>query len=105
MMGFDVSYGLAAFALGLGTLLTTAMTFATISTAANDPTAVAAPAFGVLFFPLGLVLGTLLPAFLIDASTMRQSAPIPPGRPYSGMPPAAQGRLTPPGVGSRPPRR
>src|SRR5881397_1603759 len=33
MLGFNVSYGLAAFALGLSALLTTALTFATISTA------------------------------------------------------------------------
>ena len=86
LMGFHVSYAVAALALAVGALLTTALTFATFSTVPNDPTGMATPGVGVLLFPLGIVLGTLLPAYLIDSSTMRESEAIPPGRPYSGTP-------------------
>ena len=83
LTGFRIDYGLAAFAMGLGELLKIALAFVTISSTASDTTGVAAPGFGLLALPLGLVLGLLLPAYVIDAGTGRER---PTGRPYEGVP-------------------
>jgi hypothetical protein len=86
LMNFEISYALAAFAMGIGELLKTALTFATISNISSDPTGIAGPGLGVLLLPLGIVVGLLLPAYLVDAGTGREPKGIPPGRVYQGMP-------------------
>jgi hypothetical protein len=75
LMGHEISYGAAAFAMGVGELLSAALAIAAFSTPAR-----------VLVLPLGIVFGLLLPAHLIDEATAREPRTAPPRRQYHGMP-------------------
>jgi hypothetical protein len=82
IVGFRVGYGVAAFALALGTTLTTALALATLTSTRGDATGIAAPAFGVLLFPLQLLLGLVLPAYLVDTGASPSARPVSPEPPY-----------------------
>lgn len=87
MAGFRISYVLAAFAVALGAVLTTAMAVVVASrTVGGGPEAIAGAGFSLALWPVGLALGVLLPAFLIDASASPQRQRDLPEPPY--IPPA-----------------
>ena len=86
LMNFEISYALAAFAMGIGAVLKTALAVATFGSITSDPTGFGGSGLAVLFFPLEIVVGLVLPAYLVDAGTSREPKGIPPGRVYHGMP-------------------
>jgi hypothetical protein len=92
--GFRIGYEAAFFALLVGGALTMAFTVffvqAESHTHTGDPRAIAIPALGLATWPLQLLVGTLLPAFLVNAaarpSAARMAPPeIPPPPPYGGF--------------------
>jgi hypothetical protein len=90
--GFRISYASAVFALLVGGAVGMAFTVLLVEglthTQTGDPRAIAVPALGLATWPLQLVLGTLLPAFLVNsaATPSPASAPpeVPPYPPYGG---------------------
>jgi len=91
--GFRISYEAAFFALLVGGALTMAFTIffvqAQLHTNTSDPRSIAIPALGLATWPLQLLVGTLLPAFLVNSAarpSVARSAPpeIPPPPPYGG---------------------
>jgi hypothetical protein len=93
MCGFRVGFVFTTFALGLSTALTVALAYVTTRGTADDSSGVAGPAFGVALLPIGLLIGVLLPAFLIDGAarpdtevgSVDAAYPAPP--PYPPYPP------------------
>ena len=84
-VGFRVSYLTAAFAMTLGAAISLVITWATMSMFNGDTTHIAVPALGLAAWPLQLVFGLVLPAYLIDVNASPVFAP-PPVRPYHGEP-------------------
>lgn len=89
--GFRISYASAVFALLLGGAIGMVITYFVVKaqthTQTGDPRAIAIPAFGLATWPLQLLVGTLLPAFLVNAAASPSaslSAPpeVPPYPPY-----------------------
>jgi hypothetical protein len=93
LCGFRIGYASAALALAVGGAVTTVVTSVLVTRASGDPTGIAVPALGPALMPLSLLLGTLLPAFLVNAAASPPAAqalrpdlpPYPPDLPpYSG---------------------
>jgi hypothetical protein len=83
IVGFRVGYASAVGALAFGATLSMSISYVTwSSTQSGDATGIASPALGVATWPLGILLGTLLPAFLIGAAASRPVATAPPEPPY-----------------------
>jgi hypothetical protein len=89
--GFRISYASAVFALllggAVGMVITSFLVEAQTQTQSSDPRAIAIPALGLATWPLQLLVGTLLPAFLVNAaaspSASRAATPeVPPYPPY-----------------------
>jgi hypothetical protein len=87
LFGFRLSYGSAVFALAVGGFLATAVTRFLFARTATDPTGIALPAIGPALWPLRVLLGILLPAYIINAIASHGAAdPAPPDAlrpPYS----------------------
>jgi hypothetical protein len=78
VMGFSVSYALAAVALALGTVLTTGITYLAVSSRpATSAGEIAWSGFAIALFPLVLVLGILVPALLINAGSYPSTVSLP----------------------------
>jgi hypothetical protein len=88
IFGFRLSYGSAVFALAAGGFLAAVVTSFIYAQTAGDTTGLAIPALGPAIWPLRLLLGLLLPAFLINGSASPESLKplppeVPPQPPYS----------------------
>jgi hypothetical protein len=86
LFGFRVSYGMAVFALTAGGLLAVVVTRLLLVRSAGDPTGVALPALGSALWPLRLLLGLLLPAYIINGSASPagyRTPEAPPEPPYT----------------------
>jgi hypothetical protein len=79
LFGFRLSYASAVVALAFGGVLATGITRFLFARTATDPTGIAIPALGPALMPLRVLLGILLPAYIINAIASRGSAdPVPP---------------------------
>jgi hypothetical protein len=79
LVGFRVSHSSAVVAVGFSGFLTAGFSTLLYSGTPADPTGIALPALGLGFWPVGILLGLVLPAYLIDAVASSQSpAPVPP---------------------------
>ncbi len=68
LFGFRTSYATALFALVIGGVLEIAASGLFIPQPASDPTGIAIPTIAALLWPLQLLLGTFVPAYLVNAS-------------------------------------
>ena len=96
LVGFRISYAPAVFALAFAGVLSLALTSLLVAaqtpTTSTDPTGVALPALGLALWPVSLLVGIVLPAFLVNAAASTATAgsappevpPYPPIPPYSG---------------------
>ena len=87
LFGFRLSYGSAVFALAVGGVLAAGVASFLFARTATDPTGIALPALGPALWPLRVLLGILLPAYIINAIASHGAAePAPPDAlrpPYS----------------------
>ncbi len=71
-VGFRISYGSAVFALlvggALGMMIATFLLESQVHAQSGDAQALAIPALGLALWPLELLVGTLLPACLVNAA-------------------------------------
>ena len=88
--GFRVGLVFTTFVLGVSTAVTVAIVYVLTGTASGDPASVAQPAVGVVAIPIGVVVGIVLPALLIDGAATPALDQLPPGVryvPYAQHPP------------------
>ena len=86
IVGFRVIYPIAAVALALPAILATAVAWAAFSKGSSDPTGIALSAYALLLVPLQILVGTFVPAYVIDAAAARTAGSAPPDRPHYPTP-------------------
>jgi hypothetical protein len=91
LFGYRLSYPSAVFALAVGGIAAVAVTRFLFMRATSTPSGVSLPVFTPVYWPLSVLLGTLLPAFIVNTLASRRSYPTsrnaPPEPPLSGRSP------------------
>jgi hypothetical protein len=84
LCGFELGYASAAVALTLGGILAEAVMRFLVARTTRTADGFTLPAIGPMLWPLQLLLGTLLPAFIVNAlaSKRRSNHEVPPQLPY-----------------------
>jgi hypothetical protein len=90
LCGFRLGYASAAIALAVGGILAEAVMYFVFARTARTANGFTLPAIGPMLWPLQLLLGTLLPAFIVNALASNRhtrSAPdeLPPELDYRGQ--------------------
>src|SRR6476620_3955584 len=91
LFGYRLSYPSAVFALAVGAIAAVAVTRFLFMRSTSTPSGVPLPVFTPVYWPLSVLLGTLLPAFIVNTLASRRSYPTsrdaPPEPPLSGRSP------------------